>query len=631
MTKGRIRFGLVERQLASGEVETLDLQPGVNVIVGEPNTGKTMWLRMLDFLLGSPDKPADALSDEVAEKYDSIGAEVFLGNGPYRFERRWKEKGRQGTVFIDEQPMAAAEAQAFILEKLSVPPLNYPHGNPHSTRTWPALTFRELLRHIYRRQDCWTDLADKQADSTQHAALMQFLGLAEHIFTKEFGELVSAQQEHARLAARADQFQETLNNVARELLPPSEAMVAVTPDAVRTAMEAVDVQLKDLAASREAAIREVLSGGAGGELTQEIERLSERRAELQSQREELAIQVKRNSRRHSELEAYGKELAAEQRKLARAATADRLMAGLRVTHCPVCDQTVRGKSEEPGTCVLCAQPMATPNLETARARLKFERAQVGSEVKEATQLEAAARKLTDESRRTLREVEAELANIEATLAPARRKLAGLVQSAPDTISIEIGRAQSRMEQLERVKAAHDQNVQLANDIAALDKRKKELDTLVRKESETLDFEGAEEILANGFNDYLTAIERERPETWKQKEIGVALSRGSSSIRVGPRRWKRALGGTNTLYFLMAYQYSLLRLAREQDCHFPGLVIVDFPPTLEGVAVRDKENFIVKPFVALAKEQDAAVQVIFTGASFHGLEGPNRIEFSEPYV
>lgn len=631
MKRGCIRFGLVERQLQSGEVESLDLQPGVNVIVGEPNTGKTMWLRMLDFLLGSTDKPAEALSDDLADKYDSITAEVLLDDVTFRFERRWKEKGRQGTIFIDEQPMTAPEAQAFILEKLSIPSLHYPRGNPYSGQTWPELSFREILRHIYRRQDCWTDLADKQAKSTQHASLMQFLGLAEHIFTEEYGELVNTQQKRTRLAARADQFQETLNSVARELLPPNETMVAVTPDAIRTAIEAVGEHLNKLSTSRETAIRHVIDGTAGGALTKKIERLAERRAELQSRREELALQVQKNARRHDDLETYRKDLAAEQRKLARAATAESIMADLRITHCPACDQTVSAKRDHEGKCFLCEQQITAPNIETARARLKFERVQVASEVKEAKELQAAAKKLNDESRRALREVKGELADIEATLAPARQKLAGLVQSEPDSISIEIGRAQGRLEQLDRVKAVHEQNLQLAKDIAALDKRIKELETVVRKAGKALDFDRAEQVLAGGFNDYLTAIERERPDTWKQKEIGAAISRGSSSIRVGPRRWKRALGGTNTLYFLMAYHFSLLRLSREAWCHYPGLVIVDLPPSLEGVAVRDKENFIVKPFLDLTKKFDGSVQVIFTGASFEGLERPHRIEFTEQYV
>jgi len=41
------------RRLKADELpETLEFKPGVNLIVGEKDTGKTKWLSMLDFLLG---------------------------------------------------------------------------------------------------------------------------------------------------------------------------------------------------------------------------------------------------------------------------------------------------------------------------------------------------------------------------------------------------------------------------------------------------------------------------------------------------------------------------------------------------------------------------------------------------
>lgn len=42
----------LERHLATGNVETLTFETGVNVFVGRPNTGKTKWLQTLDYLLG---------------------------------------------------------------------------------------------------------------------------------------------------------------------------------------------------------------------------------------------------------------------------------------------------------------------------------------------------------------------------------------------------------------------------------------------------------------------------------------------------------------------------------------------------------------------------------------------------
>jgi hypothetical protein len=93
-----------------------------------------------------------------------------------------------------------------------------------------------------------------------------------------------------------------------------------------------------------------------------------------------------------------------------------------------------------------------------------------------------------------------------------------------------------------------------------------------------------------------------------------------------------LGGTDTLYFLMAYQYGLLTLSDKQDCHHPGLSVIDVPGEFSGEAVEDKENFIVQPFIdLLARDSFRGAQAIITGAAFTGLQGVNRTRLTEVFV
>ena len=43
----------------------------------------------------------------------------------------------------------------------------------------------------------------------------------------------------------------------------------------------------------------------------------------------------------------------------------------------------------------------------------------------------------------------------------------------------------------------------------------------------------------------------------------------------------------------------MNLTDKEGCHFPGLTILDFPAKLEdGTQIKDKENFVVVPFVEL---------------------------------
>lgn len=66
------------RSGANGLNEELLFTEGVNVIVGRPNTGKSKWLQMLDFTLGSDKQPEESFGEELAAKYDvcSVSVEV---------------------------------------------------------------------------------------------------------------------------------------------------------------------------------------------------------------------------------------------------------------------------------------------------------------------------------------------------------------------------------------------------------------------------------------------------------------------------------------------------------------------------------------------------------------------------
>jgi hypothetical protein len=134
------------------------------------------------------------------------------------------------------------------------------------------------------------------------------------------------------------------------------------------------------------------------------------------------------------------------------------------------------------------------------------------------------------------------------------------------------------------------------------------------------------------NDYMQAINRLRPGAWPHNPITVDVSRWGFRIRVGSRRWDRALGGTDTLYFLMAYQYGLLTLSDKQECHYPGFSMIDVPGEFSGEAVEDKENFIVQPFIdLLARDSFQGAQAIITGAAFTGLQGANQKRLTEVFV
>src|ERR1700688_4201591 len=136
-----LSIGSLQRRFTTGNIEALHFESGVNVLVGRPNTGKTKWLETLDYLLGDTGgNPFEGSNDEpLAEKYDAAGVELFVGKERLYVERRWKEVGAKNKIFVNDEALTPPDFQRLLLEKLHIPVLHFPKGNPMSGQTWPEL------------------------------------------------------------------------------------------------------------------------------------------------------------------------------------------------------------------------------------------------------------------------------------------------------------------------------------------------------------------------------------------------------------------------------------------------------------------------------------------------------------
>jgi len=134
----------------------------------------------------------------------------------------------------------------------------------------------------------------------------------------------------------------------------------------------------------------------------------------------------------------------------------------------------------------------------------------------------------------------------------------------------------------------------------------------------------------GMSNYLYLLEAQGKNLWTQGRINFKLKKRDFDVKVENQKWSTKLDGTLTLYFFLAYHYALMELTKAHGNHYPGLSILDLPPTLEdGSTVKDNENFVLEPFVKLLSQPNMEnTQVIVTGAAFENLEGANRIEFTQ---
>jgi hypothetical protein len=625
----------LERRLTTGNVETLSFETGVNVFVGRPNTGKTKWLQTLDYLLGDPGaNPYELIDAEgLSEKYEAAAATICIGDEKFRIERRWREAGSKGKVFVGDEGMAAKEFQHWLMEKLGIPLVNFPKGNPMSGQTWPELSFRTLLRHIFRQQRFWGGLVDQQTENEQHASLLLFLGLAERIYSEDYGKLVDLKLKSMQLRARREQYSETLNDLAVDLLDAEDVTLGVNEATIKAALRRLRDRVNFLQAHR----LEVLTAASNASLPisdrSRITELGHLRAAALEKVTTARQKRQAAEDRLAEVRTYRRDLAIEIERMGRVADASELLADLKVTHCPACDQGITPYLKL-GHCFVCHQHLPDePEIAgLGTVRLQFEQDRLSGELLEADELISILERDVEKQIDASRKADDELRGIEVELAPARRAVAAVAQADVSAIDVALGQAAERQRQIDRVAAALELGKNLTEQIQVLEDEIRPLQETVDEANRSIDFNAAAQKLENGMNAYLSALNIQRPDTWKHSAVEIDISRSNTTFRVGRKRWQGALGGTDSLYFLMAYQYGLLSLSPLAGSHYPGFAIIDVPGEFSGEAIEDKENFIVQPFIdLLADEPFEGAQLIITGASFTGLTGVHVQSQTHVYV
>jgi uncharacterized coiled-coil protein SlyX len=620
----------------AGPEDRLEFEAGVNVIVGPPNTGKTKWLQMLDYVLGNDGVPEDILGEEISEKYDMISARIIVSGEELEVQRRWKEAGARGKVFLNDKPMVLKEFLHDLLARLGIPILHYPQGNPLGQRTWPELGWRSLFRHMYRRQTMWGDIADKQPDSEQHASILQFVGLAEKLFSDEYGKLIEKQKKIIELQASKEQYMAILTDVSKQLLTANELGVGLSPQSIEAAQQRTHSEITALNEQREQVLSS-LSQTVAAQQTQRtdsptaVDNLAERLSRLQMQHDELLGAQRRASARLGEMTAYRNSIQEELGRLERAKTAGVVLADLKVTHCPACDRPIEASTQDSDSCHVCLRPFGPSKPGLSRLdRVEFELQQLHASFAEANEMVAS---LQSENERLCAELlsdRSQIAKVKDMLRPIRTAAAAVLPPEIGMIDMQIGQHQERLSQIERVGKSLSYRDVLSVQIDTIQAEVGHLESEVAAKSAALDFERASDQLADGMNAYLNSINKKSSLSWTQKEVRVRLDERRFRFLVGDRRWNSQLGGTLSLYFLISYHYALMSLTDKEGCHFPGFIALDFQAELEdGSSVADKENFVLEPFIdLLATEKYSGCQVIAAGAAFENLTGAHRNEFSK---
>jgi hypothetical protein len=159
--------------------------------------------------------------------------------------------------------------------------------------------------------------------------------------------------------------------------------------------------------------------------------------------------------------------------------------------------------------------------------------------------------------------------VDNELVPLRAAVSALVSEQISAVDMELGELNERQRQMGRLRGAVELGLKLGAEIIEIEKRIKPLDDQVSAMIRATDFDDASKVLADGMNAYLKAVNRLKPGIWPHYDVSLDITANTFRFKVGSRKWQAALGGTDSLYFLMAYHYGLLTLSVQRDATTPA--------------------------------------------------------------
>ncbi|HET6351513.1 MAG TPA: hypothetical protein VFG89_05225 [Coriobacteriia bacterium] len=629
MDDGCIRLLSASREDVDGVREAIEFEPGLNLIVGRPNTGKTSWLRLIDYTMGSTkDSPEDAIGDVLAQRYRSCTVSVRVAGVEYVLSRRWQEHGGRTRLYVNNRPTTPDEFSRFVLAEIDAPLIRYPKGNPYGG-SWTTLSWRTLFRHMYRREDQWTELMPKQPEGEFHACLLEFCGLATAVFPPALAALVEKRRELEGLVSRRDNYVTTLASVTEELLGLNLPEGDLAAGALDQSLTALHAEMNALVVRR----RQLLDGDGGTGTFAETEHRSW--VDESNELVEVLAAMAGARDRLTELERMKHVLSGQVLTLRRALVSGRTLSPLKTTACPVCDMPVTPR--EGDTCYLCGGPHpTTPSIEEAAQRIEYELAQLQEELSENDELIEAINHSVRELQAHERVIRASSARGRAAEAASRTSARSDLDAALQQIDMSLGGLSAREQQLINVYNLLTQGESLAEQIASLEQRISVLENEIRDAQSEADFESASDKLSDGMNEYfmrLNAAAGDQLWPFENDSASIDLRKTNASALVEGRNYRSKLGGMLSLYFYIAYHYSLLRTSSMSGFNFPGLLILDFPPdrtaaTL-GLQLSGTEGFVLRPFLELMSS-DPNLQVVATGHGYSGLQA-HRVETRHVWV
>lgn len=630
-----LHINCIQRITVDGELEEITFDKGVNLITGRSNAGKTVWLQMIDYLLGKSGTWKEMFLDaDIAEKYIEIIGYFDINGTVVKISRKPQETGMATKVLIDDIPFGADEFSSVILQKIGFPDdVKFPQGNPYTSK-WVELSFRAIYRHIYRREVFWSDIADKQPPLEQYAAQYQLLGIAKEIYSKEYNDDVVSGKELAQLEAQKTQFNKILNRIAQEMAPKVEeqALHYANENDVAIRIANLESGLIELEKTRSELIQagmKELEARRQKNQVKETE-FATKKTSLFDNLENVAQNISKSNKRITEFKAISDSITEELAKLKRTKKAG-IISDIKITICPACDQKVDIKpTSHAEQCFLCHQTLDIENKSNV-LRIDFEISQLESEQAELVEMMDDMKKKLMELQYEERSLQEQINYLDRQIAPLRELLFAFTNQELSEIDVQRGRIQEQIQNYKRLLNNIGYKEELNREILAVENKIRLAREKQTKATQEINYATIADDLSDGMQHYLDAITQSKKGWSHGGKVSIAINDTRIAFYVDNKNWN-SLGGLDRKYFLLSYHYGLLTLTDKKKYQYPGLVIIDLDAEF-AEASKGSHNHIIEPFVKYcnALKEQKPLQVIISGRAFDGLVGVRNINFDNVWI
>lgn len=613
----------------SGEIELYDFTTAATtVLTGARNSSKTTTLKVIDFCLGGRGSVAEELGAALDDKYVALAIDIAIDGIRHRLTREFGF-GQRTRVQIDDEPdpPTAADLSNWLMRRLGWPQLQIPLGrNPATATQQTPLTFRALLRHIYRREDSWTDFAIREQEFLRRAVISLFLGFAPQRYETAEYDLGRAQRDLASAEAVERDVLASTDEAVRAIVTQLELPSVVGSDS----LTGVRAELAN-ALARARARRDSLTAAAsraaqaGDEVAGLDPRIPQQLEQAATQAAVAAQQAADLSRVVAEHERSLSLVGADMERMARLVDAVDAFDELPVRICPACEQDVDPhRAHDESSCYLCSQAVSG---DVRRRRAEREQRALTSEQDDLT--DALTRARSDlEQARSLETSAAQLRELLAQqLQDARVTQLAPFMAALEDIATEIGHIEQRLAALPALAKILDRRTTAEQTTAQARAEVERLTALLDADRRAAaDISQRCATFADHMNEFL---ENFRDQGWVSGQI--IISGDDLTFYVGTRPWDDNLGAEARVLFFLAYSYALLHLTAAADAAAcpPGMLMLD-NPYQQGLSPE-----VVTAAVTLlaAAADELGAQVVLTQARpANGIVAPHaEIRMSQEYT